>query len=93
MGKVISTQEDAIENRIFAWCFRVAVAAGLRWDDLLNTSPNTLTLNTEGLIGFAAKTKSRGVDEGRLWGASNYAFSNENGCWAVTTFSCQTREI
>ena len=60
MGKVISTQEDDIVNRIFAWSFRVAEAAGLRWGDLLNTPPNTLTLNTEGLIGFAAKTKSRG---------------------------------
>ena len=26
---------------------------------------------------FAAKTNSRGVAEGRPWGASNYAFSNE----------------
>ena len=65
-------------ERIFARSFRLAVAAGLRWDDLLNTAPNTLVLIKAGLIGFAAKTKTRGVSEGRpCGGASNFAFSNE----------------
>ena len=64
-------------ERIFAWSFRLGVAAGLRWGDLLNTAPNTLVLVKDGLIGFAAKTKTRGVSEGRHWGASNFSFSND----------------
>ena len=62
---------------ISAWPFSVAVADGLRWGDLLNTDPNTLVLIKDGLIGFAAKTETRGVSEGRAWGAINFAFPNE----------------
>ena len=65
---LISDPEAEMTERIFAWSFRVAVAAGLRWGDLLNSSPNTLILTTGGLTGFAAKTKARGVSEGRPWG-------------------------
>ena len=79
-GKLISDPESDMAERIFAWYFRVAVAAGLRWGDLLNSSPNTLLLLTGGLTGFAAKTKTRGVSEGRPWGASDYAFLTKNGC-------------
>ena len=75
MGKI--NPEADMAERIFAWSFRVAVAAGLRWNDLLNSTPNTLTLTTGGLTGFAARTKTRGVSEGRPWGASDYAYSNE----------------
>ena len=92
-GKVISNPEDDLVDKISAWCFRVAVAAALSWGDLLNSPPNTLTSNAEGLIGFAAKAKYRGVAEGRPWGASNYAFANENGCSRATTSLCQTREV
>ena len=38
---------------------------------------NTLALTIGGLTVFAAKTKTRGVPEGRPWGASDFAFSNE----------------
>ena len=75
--KLISDPEADMAERISAWSFRVAVAAGLRWNDLLNSTPNTLILTTGGLTGFAAKTKTRGVSEGRPWGASDYAYSNE----------------
>ena len=58
--------------------FQSAVAACLRWDDLLCTAPKTLVLIKDGLIGFAAKPEARGKSEGRPLGASNFAFSNEN---------------
>ena len=62
---------------VSAWPFRVAVASGLRWEGLLNTDPNTLVLIKDVVIGFAAMTKTRGVSEGRAWGASNFEFPNE----------------
>ena len=37
---------------------------GLRWADIRNTAPYTLDLMGDGLIGFAAKTKTRGKSEG-----------------------------
>ena len=49
-----------LPGRLFAWSFSVAVSAGLRWGGLLNTAPDTTVLMKEGLIGFAAKTKTRG---------------------------------
>ena len=57
-----------LPERIFAWYFRVAAEAGLRWDDLINTAPSTTVLTKEGLIGFAANAKTRGRPEGRPWG-------------------------
>ena len=44
---------------------------------LINTAPPATVLMEDGLIGFAAKTKTRGMSEGRPWGSSRYAFSNE----------------
>ena len=81
---IVSDSKADIAERLFAWSVRLAVAAGLRWDDLLNTAPTTLVLLKEGLIGFAPKAKTRGKSEGRPWGASNFAFSNEN--WPANGF-------
>ena len=80
MGKIAPDTQADMAERIFAWPFMVAVASGLRWGDLLNSAPNTLVFTTEGLTGFAAKTKTRGVSEGRPWGAIDYAFLTKNGC-------------
>ena len=63
--KMVSDHKEEMSGRISAWSFRLGVAAGLRWGDLLNTAPNTLVLVEDGLIGFAAKTKTRGASEGR----------------------------
>ena len=60
---------------------RAAIAAGLRRGDLVNTSPSALVLMKEGPVKFAAKTKTRGKSEGRLWGACSYAFSTVNKDW------------
>ena len=76
-GGIVSDPQGEMAERISAWSFRLGVAAGLRWGDLLNTAPNTLVLVKDGLAGFAAKTKTRGVSEGRPCGASNSSFSNE----------------
>ena len=62
----------------------VEVEACLRWGDLLNTAPTTTVLTKEGLIGFAAKTKTRGKSEGRPLGASDFSFSNEK--WIAEGF-------
>ena len=45
--------------------------------DLINTAPSATVLMKECIIGFASKTKIRGKSEGRPWGASHYACSNE----------------
>ena len=74
---MISDPQGDMAERISAWSFRLGVAAGLRWGDLLNTASNTLVLVKDGLIGFAAKTKTRGVYEGRPWGAINFSFPND----------------
>ena len=76
-GNIVSDSQCDVAERIFAWSFRLEVAAGLRWGDLLNTAPNTLVLLKSGLFWFAAKSKTRGKSEGRPCGASNFAFSNE----------------
>ena len=73
-GEMVSDPQGGASGRIFAWSFRVGVAAGLIWGDLLNTAPNTLVLVKDGLIGFAAKTKTRGVSEGRPWGGKQIFF-------------------
>ena len=78
-GGLVYDSKSDIDERLFAWSFRLAVASDLRWGDLLNTAPATLVLIKEGPIGFAAKTKTRGKYEGGgLAGGSNFAFSNEN---------------
>ena len=61
----VSDSTLGITGGLFAWSFKVAVAAGLRWGDLLCTAPATLVLMKECLIGFAAKTETRGMSE---WG-------------------------
>ena len=71
---ITSDSKNDIAERIFAWSFRLAVASGLRLDDLLNTAPTTLVLLKEGIIGFASKARTRGKSEGRPWGASKFAF-------------------
>ena len=73
-GKIAPDTQADMAERIFAWSFRVAVAAGLRWGDFLNSAPNTLVLTTGGLTGFAAKTKTRGASEGRPWGGKRLCF-------------------
>ena len=60
---------------LFAWSFMVSVADGLRWGDLLNAPPSTLVLMNDGLIGFAAKTKTRGKSEGSPRGESSSSYS------------------
>ena len=64
----VSDSSLGIAERLFAWPFMVAVEAGLRWEDLLNTAPATTVLTKEGLIGFVAKTKTRGKSAGRPCG-------------------------
>ena len=91
-GEMASDTQSDMTGGIFAWSFRVAVASGLRWDDVLNSAPNTLVLTIGGLTGFAAKTKTRGVSEGRPWGKSDFAFLMKNGCQAVTTSLCHILE-
>ena len=76
MGEFVSDSSLGITERPSAWSFMVSVA-GLRWDELLNTAPTTTVLMKEGLIGFAAKTKTAGKSEGRRWGSSEFSFPNE----------------
>ena len=64
-GNIVSDSQSDVAERIFAWSFRLAVAADLRWGDLLNAPPNTLVLLKAGIIGLAAKTKTRAKSEGR----------------------------
>ena len=70
--KLISDPESDMDERIFAWSFRVAVAAGLRWGDLLNSTPNTLILTTGGLTGFAAKAKNARSVWGKTLGGGQW---------------------
>ena len=78
IGEIAPDTQADMDGRIFAWPLRVAVEAGLRWGDLINSSPDTLVLTTGGLTGFAAKKPKRGEcleeDPG---GASDFSFSNE----------------
>ena len=64
----VSDSSLGLTVRLFAWSFRVAVAARLRLGDLLSTALATSVLMKEGLIGYAAKTKAMGKPEGRHWG-------------------------
>ena len=45
--------------RLSEWSFRVAVASGLSWDDLLCTAPATIVLIKDGPIGFAAQNRNQ----------------------------------
>ena len=56
----VSDSTMDLTGGLFAWPFSVAVA-GLRWGDLINTAPATAVLMKKGPIGFAEKTKTRGV--------------------------------
>ena len=58
----------SLSGRLFALPSMVSVASVLRWGDLPNTAPPTTVLVSEGLVGFAAKTKNVGKSEGRPWG-------------------------
>ena len=78
-GTYVSDSIKDLPGRLFVWSFRVAVAAALRWGDLINTAPATTVLTHDGFIGFAGKTKTMGNPEGRPWGATRYSFSN--GKW------------
>ena len=44
LGGYISYSSRDLTERLFAWSFRVSVSAGLRWGDLINTSPPTTVL-------------------------------------------------
>ena len=59
--------ESQIPEWLFAWPFGLAVAAGLRWGDLLKTSPAALVLARECLVGIAAKTETRAKSEVGPW--------------------------
>ena len=58
-GRSSIGREFKTPERLCAWSFMVAVSAGLRWKDLLNSAPSTLVLMNEGLMWFAAKTATR----------------------------------
>ena len=75
----VSEPSRDLPETLSTWSFIVAVAEDLRWDDLLHDAPATTVLMREGLIGFAAKTRTREKPEGRHWGKS-ICFSDENGC-------------
>ena len=71
-GGFVSDSTLGVTGRLYAWSFRVAVAACLRWGGLLCTAPATPVLMKEGLIGFAAKTKTGGTSDGRHWGGYRF---------------------
>ena len=82
-----------LTERLFAWSFMVAVEAGLRWGDLLNTGPSTTVLMEEGRIGFAEKPKPGErptVDHG---GRVVMHFLTENGCIDGASCSKTSLEI
>ena len=54
---IVPDSKNDIAERIFAWSFRLAAAAGLRWDDLLNTPPTTLVLLKRGSLGLQQRPK------------------------------------
>ena len=91
-GEFVSDSSMGLTERIFARSFRVSVEAGLRWDDLLSTAPATTVLMKEGLIGCAAKTKTRGMPDGRpLGGATDFSFLTETGPHMGFSYSKKTR--
>ena len=89
----VSDSMLGLTKRLFAWSFRVAVAACLRWDDLLCTAPTTLVLMKEGLIVFAARTKTRGKSEGRHWGDRDFAFSKKKSSREVSASPKKTQGV
>ena len=92
MGAFVSDSSLGMTERLFAWSFMVAVASGLRWDDLINTAPTTTVLMKEGLIGCAAKTKTRGKSDGRPWVAI-FLFPTKSGSHMGLYSSDVAREI
>ena len=56
-GEFVSDSSLCINERLFAWAFRVEVEAGLRRGDLLSTAPATSGLMKDGLIGSLQKLK------------------------------------
>ena len=56
----VSDSSRGLPERLSAWSSMVEVAACLRLGDLLNTAPATTVLMNEDLLGFSAKTKTRG---------------------------------
>ena len=56
----VSDASSDLTKRLFEWSSMVEVAACLRLGDLLNTAPATTVLMNEDLLGFSAKTKTRG---------------------------------
>ena len=54
---LIGDKNIDIPERLSARSFIIAVAAGIRRNDLLNTAPSTLDLMNEGRIGFAERPK------------------------------------
>ena len=62
-GGIVLGSSRRLTERLFAWPFRVSAAVGIRWVDLLNTAHPATVLMKEGLIGFAAKTKTVGKPE------------------------------
>ena len=63
---------------IYDWSFIAEVAAGIRWDDLLNTAPDMAVLTKSYFIVFAEKAKTRGKSEGGPWGESPCAFPRQD---------------
>ena len=83
-ASVLETWEEYVSDssrdlaaRLFARAFKVALEAGLRWGGLINTAPSAKVLLGDGLIGFAAKTQTRGKSEGRPRASRLYAFPNK----------------
>ena len=83
-GAIVLYSSRNLTARLFARPSAVAVEAGLRWGDRLNTAPPATVLMREGLIGFAEKTKTTGKSEGRPWVGSHYAFSKK--AWIRTVY-------
>ena len=79
-GEIAPDTKSDMTERIFAWSFRVSVAAGLRWGDLLNSAPNTLVFTTEGLTGFAAYPKRADRPKEDPGGEVTFLFLMKNGC-------------
>ena len=86
-AEFVSDSSLDITERISEWSFRVDVA-GIRWADMLRTAPATTVLMTEGLVGFAAKTKTTGGEsEGRPWGISISFFLTKMALWWLPAVS------
>ena len=76
---MIADKSAQSHRGIPAWPFRVAVAAGLRWGDLLGIPPppSTLALANDALIGFSPETKQAGGLKRHVGGS----YSHNNTAW------------